>query len=310
MFDTREIPSLQILIRPARREDGLAAYKVLLESFAHLEVELGIRKIAFIPSQTAMEIEYAQHQPLDEFLTEHAESFWIAEQAGELVGYARATNSGGLRELTDFFLLPEAQAQGIGKTLLERVFPRAGASHRLIVSTNNLSAQVLYMKAGVYPRCAIYSFIKNPVERHYPSNLTVTPMSANPKTLAEIAGIDAAVLGVVRDDEHRWLLKHRQGFLYSRHGQALAYGYVGQQAGPFAVLDSADYPKILAHAENFSAQQGYKSFNINVPSINKAAIDYALQHEFQLDPHYSLLMTDKLFGKFEQYAFMTPMFFI
>jgi GNAT superfamily N-acetyltransferase len=310
MFDTREIPSLQILIRPARPEDGIAAYKVLLESYAHLELEQGIRKIPYIPSAMAVEIEYSQHRPLDKFLSEHAESFWIAEQAGELVGYARATNSGGLRELTDFFLLPEAQAQGIGKTLLERAFPRAGASHRLIVSTVNLSAQVLYMKAGVYPRCAVYSFVKSPEKRPYHTDLNITPITANAKTLADIAGIDAAILGVVRDDEHRWLLAHRQGFLYRRYGQVVGYGYVGMQAGPFALLDTADYPKVLAHAETFSAEQGYRVFNVNVPSINKAVIDYSLHHGFRLDPFYCLLMTDKLFGKFEHYALMTPMFFI
>jgi GNAT superfamily N-acetyltransferase len=310
MFDTREIPSLQILIRPARHEDGLAAYKVLLESFVHLEVGMGIRKIPYIPSETAMEIEYVQHQPLDKFLTGHAESFWVAEQAGELVGYARAMNSGGLRELTDFFLLPEAQAHGIGKTLLERAFPRAGASHRLIISTVNLSAQVLYMKAGVYPRCAVYSFIKTPETRRYHTDLKIMPMSANPKILADIAGIDAAVLGVVRDDEHRWLLEHRQGFLYTRYGQPAGYGYVGQQAGPFALLDTADYPKVLAHAETYSTERGYDMFNVNVPSINKAVIDYTLHHGFRLDPFYCLLMTDKLFGKFDHYALMTPMFFI
>ena len=46
----------------------------------------------------------------------------------------------------------------MGRELLTRGFPSEGATHRSIIATVDTRAQVLYIKAGVYPRFPIYYF--------------------------------------------------------------------------------------------------------------------------------------------------------
>lgn len=300
----------EIRIRRASREDDFAAYRVHLDSYYELEVRSGIRREVPVFSEDDLHKMYTARADLNDFLLEQAEHFWVAEQAGNIIGYARSIYIDGHRELTEFFMSPKAQAQGVGKELLRRAFPQEGAKHRSIIATTDTTAQVLYMKAGMIPYTNIYSFVRAPQARTYSTDLQIVPMRHSKQMLNQLAKIDAEILQLRRDMVHRWLLNNREGFIYYRHGQAVGYGYVGKRSGPFALLDAEDYPAILAHAENVSATQQQDSFNFNVPTINASAIHYALTNGFRLDNFTAVLMLDKPYGRFENYALMTPMYFL
>ena len=72
------------------------------------------------------------------------------------------------------------------------------------------------------------------------------------ETLSTLAEIDKATLGFQRDVDQQWFLANRRGFLYLRDGRPVGYGYVGENSGPFALLDAADFPAVLARRKHRS----------------------------------------------------------
>jgi GNAT superfamily N-acetyltransferase len=88
------------------------------------------------------------------------ESWWLAEDdaSGRLVGYARTIMRDGMRELTEFFVRPDAQGGGIGRELLARTFPAEGARHRSIIATTDSRAITRYLRAGLVARLPMAGF--------------------------------------------------------------------------------------------------------------------------------------------------------
>jgi len=72
-------------------------------------------------------------RPLFDHLAATGELWWIAEDesTGDPVGYARSVLRDGVRELTEFFVLPAAQSSGIGRgSLSVPSLPKARATAR------------------------------------------------------------------------------------------------------------------------------------------------------------------------------------
>ena len=134
-------------------------------------------------------------------------------------------------------------------------------------------------------------------------------MAATAETLASLRQIDQIVLQHRRDEDHTWLLAEQQGYLYRRAGRVVGYGYVGQSSGPFAVLDPSDFPAILAHAESEAAAAG-RNFGVEIPLINRTAVDYLLGRGYQMDSFIALFLSDEPFGRFDHYIFPSPPFFL
>jgi hypothetical protein len=128
--------------------------------------------------------------------------------------------------------------------------------------------------------------------------------------VAELARIDQAVLGHTRAADHAWLTEQRQLFLYRRAGGVVGYGYVGPNNGPMALLDPADFPAVLAHAESSAHARGAAEAGFEVPMINGAAVDYLLRRGFRMDDFFAFFMTEAPFGRFEQYICTSPPFFM
>jgi hypothetical protein len=110
--------------------------------------------------------------------------------------------------------------------------------------------------------------------------------------------------------DHAWLLEDRKGFLYERGGTPVGYGYVGVRSGPFALLQPGDYAAVLAHAERQAALAGQEHFGLEVPSINRPAVDHLLQRGFRLDSFVAVWMSDEPFARLEDYIVTSPPFFL
>lgn len=102
----------------------------------------------------------------------------------------------------------------------------------------------------------------------------------------------------------------RQGWLYLRDGRPVGYGYTGTRNGPFALLNPVDFPAVLAHAENQAVEGERGHFGVEVPMHNHHAVDYLLLNGFKLDGFIAFFMSDKPFGKFDQYILTSPPFFM
>jgi len=252
---------------------------------------------------------WVERRSLYEYLARNAENFWLAERDGQIIGFARSILQDGMRELTELFVLSHAQSAGVGRELLDRAFPAEGASYRNIISSPDIRAQALYLKAGVYPRFPIYYFRRYPEAIAVTTDLVFDPTIVSPETLETLGLLDKSLLGYRRDVTHTWLLGDRQGYVYYRHNRPVGYGYVGVRNGPFALIDNRDFPAVLAHAESEAAKADRK-FGLEVPMINRAAVDYLLARGYHMDSFLTMSMSDVPFGKFENYILPSPPFFL
>jgi GNAT superfamily N-acetyltransferase len=296
--------------RPGKMEDSYAVYRVFEASLLDLGQRIGAMAITGGDDPAAMETLWERRRSLFEHLARTAEAFWIAERDDGIIGFARSIRRGDLLELTEFFVLPGEQSAGVGRELFRRAFPPVEGSHRSIIATTDDRALARYQKAGVYGRFPIKYFFKEPEPVQIDTDLTFEPLREDREMLDILGAIDDEILGHRRDVDHRWLISDpdREGYLYRRSGEVAGYGYLGESSGPIALLGEADFPAVLAHAETAASQAG-RGFGVEVPMVNRAAIDILLRRGFQMDPFMALFMSDRPFGKFENYIVLSPPFF-
>lgn len=301
---------MAITYRPGEVADGPAVYDVFVETTIDLEQRMGLPAAEIIWLDPAFVTSYWQRrQSLFDHLARTADQFWVAEADGRLIGFARSSLRDGVRELLEFFVRPAFQGQGIGGELLRRAFPADGSQRRAIIATREMRALARYMKAGVYPRFPIYYLSRQPEATPFTTDLEFTAVGLEPETLDAIRAIDQAILGFTRDVDHRFLLQDRQTMLFRRGGQLAGYGYFGKGTGPIALLDAADFPAVLAWAESDAAARG-DDFGVQLPLVNRHAVDYLLARGFQLEDFTVFFMSDQPFGRFENYVFSSPPFFM
>jgi GNAT superfamily N-acetyltransferase len=297
---------MSVTYRAGTAEDSYAVFYLFEETIADLVRRFGVTIPTSISSPQALAKMWDERRSLYDHLARTADQYWIAEQAGEIIGFSRAIMRGGMQELTELFVKPEIQSSGVGRELITRALP-SGAAHRTIIATPDFRAQALYLKMGVYPRFPIYYFGRTPDLVPLETDLGFVPAA---ESLEALAGIDQQILGHRRDVDHQWLLSERQGFLYTRAGQIVGYGYAGHRNGPFALLNAADFPAVLAHAESEAARQGRDHFGVEVPTINQTALSYLVSRGFKLDSFMAIFMSDAPLGKFENYIVTSPPFFM
>lgn len=296
-----------IKYRNGTLDDSYAVFSLFEETFADLARRIGITDPMDWDDPQKLARMWDERRSLYEHLANTAEHFWIAERDGQLLGFARSTLRDGLRELTEFFVRPGEQSSGVGRELLARAFPRIGAQRLNIIATTDMRAQSRYLKAGVLPRFPIYYFGHEAEAVQFDTDLTFVPLTS--EHMEALAEIDQVIIGHRRDVDHTWLMSDREGYLYMRSDRPVGYGYAGIRNGPFALLDNRDYPAVLAHAENQVIGKR-KNFGVEVPMINRAAVDYLLSRNFRIDTFIALFMSDEPFGKFENYILTSPPFFM
>lgn len=301
-----------ISYRPGQMADSYAIFCVFEETLADLMQRFGRTPAAAWDDPARLADMWQRRQSLYHHLAQTAAQFWVAEQNGRLLGFARSIIRGPVQQLTEFFIRPDVQSAGVGRELLARAFPDEGLPFRSIIATMDTRAQARYLKLGLYPHFPLYYFWRVPEARPLASDLTIAPLTHTAETLATLAEIDTAVIGFRRDVDHSWLMADRAGFLVQRHGRAVGYGYVSQGggAGPFALLHAADFPAVLAHAETAAAQAGRAHFGVEVPMCNQTAVRYLLQNGFQIDSFMALCMYNQPLGRLDQYIVTSPPFFL
>ncbi len=300
---------MPLTYRPGTPDDSYNVFLVFEEALEDLLPRIGIQPEGRFSDPEKLARLWAQRRPLFEYLARTADQFWLAEQDEQVIGYARSVLHDGVRELTEYFVKPGTQSGGVGRELLGRAFPREGARLRTIIATQDLRAQARYLKSGVYPRTTLTYFYKTP-QPNGAAQASLTPALIQPSEAAldALDAIDRQVLGFRRRADHGWLLGDRAGFIYLRDGLPVGYGYIGAASGPFALLDPADFPDALAHAEAESALQGHAHFGLEVPMTNISAVDTLLARGFQMDSFLAFLMSDRPFGQLDRYILTSPPF--
>ena len=299
---------MSIIYRKATAEDSYSVFQVFSKSIIDLGERTNVMAITGGNHPEVLQSLWQRRKFLFDFLAENAAQFWVAEQDGKIIGYARSIEHDGLMDLTEFFVLPDQQSGGVGRELLARAFPESDARYRVIVATMDERALFRYLSAGVYARFPIKYFYRKAEKVEVKTDLKIEPMQVD-LHLQDLDRIDKMIIGHSRGDIHRWVATTRSGFVYKRNGKVVGYGYVGEGTGPFAVLDENDFPAVLAHAENLMAEMGGE-FGAETPFINKGAIRYFLDRKYQIDSFTVLFMSNEPFGRFENYLCFSPIFFL
>jgi hypothetical protein len=300
---------MSISFRIGTVEDNYAAFTIFQQAMLDFSSRSGV--LAITGGQDPQQIAKAWERRASVWnhLASTCDQFWIAEEEGRPVGYARSILRGDVRELTEFFVIPGNQTSGVGRELIARAFPREGAKHRVIVATSDFRALSRYLKSGVYPYVTELYVERVPEHVEVESDLEMIPMDED--QLQTTAEIDEAILGHSRPLDHQWLMQDRAGYFYRRAGRVVGYGYIHKDFyGPFAALNETDFPAILAHAETQAFELGSDRVGFELPLINRVATDYLMKRGYRLEGFFGSIMSDAPFGKFENYILTSPPYFL
>jgi GNAT superfamily N-acetyltransferase len=302
----------ELRYRPATAADSRGLHDVFLESISEVDRRVGSADAVDSSDPAVREESWRQWRSLFEHLAATADLAWVAENdAGEIVGYARSINRDGVRELTEFFVLPGTQGQGVGRELLQRAFPAEGARHRSILATLELRALGRYLQTGLSARCLVLYVAAAPRANDVSTDLVAARIEGSDADLGELGGIDRRLLGLTRRVDHEWVLAGgREGFLFRRGKDVVAYGYVGDRSGPVAVLDPADTPAVLAFLESRAVGRGQKELGFWLPSVNREATAYLLGRGFRIDPFVATFFSDDPDIALDRYLITSPPFFM
>src|SRR5882762_2495751 len=194
---------MPVLCRPARAEDLRRADEIVVASINELTERHGFGPIA------------ATRPPNFQLfsLKDDASGLWVAEEAGEILGFAWSWVCGDLWFLAQLFVSPGHQGRGIGDELLKRTFEharKAGATTKALIAIGfNRASQGLYIRHGLFPRLPIYNFgVARDLlaGRLQGAQLRCVPLEDTASHLRSLAQIDAEALGVSRDKHHRYLI--------------------------------------------------------------------------------------------------------
>jgi GNAT superfamily N-acetyltransferase len=297
------------IIRRAKPDDAEACHRVMWASVTDFGARNGT------PLSGTAEEWWTGAEVFARFLATHAAEWWVAEDAesGKIIGFSRSIERGGLLELTEFFVLPENQARGVGRALIERAFPADRGDIRSIIATTDVRALRRYYAAGTAARFPLLTLTGEPVTTGGDANLAARGIDATSDAdLAAVDAIETGLLGYGRGaDELRWLLEDRDGYLYLDHGRPVGYGFMGKLgSGPIGAVDPAHLPAILLHLEGRAAAMGVERVEFQVPAPNEAATRHLLGRGFRLDPWVNLLMSDRPFGRFDRVISFGPPVFL
>jgi GNAT superfamily N-acetyltransferase len=145
--------SPQLLYREGEPADLRATFELSQLAVHSTAARMGVTQEG-PPDEEEIAREWTRNRGLLEFLsTQEGGSWWICEDAGELVGYARVCRFDAMEELTELMVLPSQQGRGIGRSLLERCWPGSPSPDmgRLVVAVGAPADLTLYTDYGVMP---------------------------------------------------------------------------------------------------------------------------------------------------------------
>jgi GNAT superfamily N-acetyltransferase len=253
--------------------------------------------------------------------------FLVAEEATaegdvRIVAFASAVQRGAVWFLSMLFVLPEAQAAGIGKGLLALLMPADGTA-TLVTCTDAAQpiSNGLYASLGMVPRMPLLRLV-GLAER--PTELPSLPEGVRAIGFDEvdrggdriggaalddeIAALDRDAVGFDHPVDHAMVrTEGRMGFLFlGPDGGPVGYGYASEagRVGPIAVRDSALLGPVIGHLVTTVRPRG--AFGLWLPGAAEGTVGPLLRAGFRLEGFPCLLCWDRPFADFARYVPISP----
>jgi len=148
----------------------------------------------------------------------------VAEEEGELVGYAASFVREGVMFLADLFVVPARQLHGIGTALLTQALEHPAAT-RCTMSSLDPRALALYVRAGMRPR---WPHLQLAADAPDLAALPGKDVSVEPAAVGDpaFAALDARIGGRARPEDHAfWVEIGAVPLWFVRRGARVGYGY-------------------------------------------------------------------------------------
>ncbi len=248
-----------------------------------------------------------------------------AATGGErIVGFGSAVERGRIWFLSMLFVRPEAQGQGLGRAILERLLPGPHHPGSLATAIDSLQpiSMALYAGYGLAPRMPILD-LRGEIRRpeafpDLPSGVVPVafetiadgpPGGAGHRALADaVDSLDRDLLGTDHPLDHRYLRSEsRRGYLYrGPDGEPIGYGYAGEvgRIGPIAVRDEMLLEAVVGHLAAAVPARGARA----VWGIGAAPrlIPTLLAAGLRVDGFPLLMCWDRPFADFRRYLPISP----
>jgi ribosomal protein S18 acetylase RimI-like enzyme len=298
---------MPIIYRPARAQDLERANELVVRSINDLAQRHGFGAMA------AVRAPYFSMFSLND----DPDGLWVAEDAGDILGFAFSWACDDLWFLAQLFVSPGDQGRGVGQTLLKLTLEHAqktkAANRALITFSFNSVSQGLYIRHGLFPRLPIYNLSVGRdvlMSRLRGAQLRCVPLEAASGHLQSLAGIDAATLGVSREKHHRYLIDDSatRGVLLYAGDDCAGYAYVADgHIGPLAVTQRANLGAAFTTALNLAAEIGSSQVSAFIPGTNAEAMSLAVEHGMRITSPMVLMSTHE-FGEWTRYLPRNPGF--
>lgn len=319
-------------IRPARPQDLEACARIWHVAVNDYLVRLNQPEWPFDPKGITALYRHLQATDPDRFLVAVRSDPTEGAPDGErIVAFTSAYVRDSLWFLSMLFVLPEEQATGVGRQLLERVLPVPGSGLTLATATDSAQpiSNALYGRYGMVPRMPLLNLsgeLRRPESLPgLPDGMTATPFevvvagtadgrpgaadgAGHRELSALVSALDHATLGVEHPQDHAWLrISGRRGFVYrSLSGDVLGYGYTSEvgRVGPIAVMDAALMAPVLGHL--LRAVQPRGAFAVWTPGAAGDAVRMLLDAGLRLEPFPILMCWDSPLTDYTRYLPISP----
>lgn len=298
---------MSFVVRPASADELAPAEDLVVRSINDLTVRHGFGLVAASRSPDFQAF----------CLRDDPRGVWLAEDNGEIVGFALSWVCGRLWFLAELFVAPGRQGQGIGNALLGRTMLHAsktGATEKcLITFAFNVVSQGLYVQHGLLPRVPIHLCSAGRASLMRLAQgpaLHATPIRTTAGDLELLQQLDVSTLGVSREKHHRYLLgdPKMEGMFLEDGGECVGYAYVAATGhiGPLAVMHAHAMPGAFRAALAIAVAGRARQISVFVPGTNDAlSIAASLGMRFALP---MVLMSTRDCGDWTRYLPRNPGF--
>ncbi|WP_232080735.1 GNAT family N-acetyltransferase [Variovorax sp. SRS16] len=300
-------PPMPVVFRPAHAEELGRAEELVVSSINDLCERHGFGRMASLRPPHFQNFS----------LQDDPDGLWVAEEAGQILGFTHSWVCGDLWFLSELFVSPAHQGRGIGNELLTRALAHAqkAASTRkaLITFTFNTVSQGLYIRHGLFPRLPIYLLKVNAqtLALHLQgTQLRCVPLEDTASDLESLARIDAGALGVSREKHHRYLIHDHamRGVILHAGTDRVGYAYVSADGhvGPLAVTHPEACGEAFRAALHLAAQSGAPNVSAFLPGVS-ATLGVAIAHGMRITLPM-VLMSAQAVGDWNRYLPRNPGF--
>lgn len=147
------VPTEELQFREGRARDLHETFGLFERALSHTAQSLGIVPSGSEPDETEIEARWKRSRPLVEFMAAQEGCYWVCEDGGAIVGYARVVRFDAMEELTEVMVEPSHHGRGIGRALVQRCWPEPPTPElgRIVVAAGTLVDLSLYTEFGTMP---------------------------------------------------------------------------------------------------------------------------------------------------------------